>query len=250
MNNPARTAALNFYTTPPHGCSYLPPRQAVTLFADPGIPKTDAVYGLLSAHGFRRSGEHLYRPHCHGCRACVAVRLRVEGFQPSRHQRRSLELNADLNVRTQPARFDCEHFDLYQRYISGRHAGGGMDNPSPQQYMDFLTAEWCDTRFMEFRLGSRLLAVAVVDVMADALSAVYTFYDPDYQRRSLGKFAVLQEIAAARAEQRQWLYLGYWIANCRKMRYKVDYQPLEYFWNGGWTATRPRHAESAPSFED
>jgi arginine-tRNA-protein transferase len=142
-------------------------------------------------------------------------------------------------MRNVPAHLDAEHFDLYRRYIAGRHSGGGMDNPSAQQYMEFLTASWCETRFLEIRLRERLLAIAVIDVMGDALSAVYTFYDPDLPRRSLGKFAVLQEIAAARAEGRRWLYLGYWIEGCRKMRYKTDYQPLEYFFNGRWSSEAP-----------
>jgi arginine-tRNA-protein transferase len=167
------------------------------------------------------------------------VRLPVEAFEPTRNQRRTLRLNADLQLRSVPAHLDPEHFDLYRRYIAGRHPGGGMDNPSTQQYLEFLTASWCETRFLEIRLKDRLLAVAVIDVMGDALSAVYTFYDPGFPKRSLGKFAVLQEIAAAQAERRQWLYLGYWIDGCRKMCYKTDYQPLEYFFNGRWSATPP-----------
>jgi arginine-tRNA-protein transferase len=236
---PTRNVSLNFYTTPAHGCSYLPNRQAVTLFADPGIPKSDPVYGLLSAHGFRRSGEHLYRPHCHTCRACVPVRVPVAEFVPNRHQRRTWLRNTDLSVRPTPARFNTEHFDLYQRYLAGRHRGGGMDNPSPQQYLDFLTASWASTRFLEIRLGNRLLGVAVVDFLSDALSAVYTFYEPNEPARSLGKFSVLYEIEAAREAGLQWLYLGYWIEDSRKMRYKVDFQPLEYFWDGQWTRSRP-----------
>ncbi len=239
MNKPTRAASLNFYTTPPHACSYLPGRQAVTLFADPGIAKNDVVYGLLSAHGFRRSGEHLYRPHCQGCRACVPVRVPVAEFEPNRHQRRALKANGDLGVRVVPARYSDEHFALYQRYLSGRHSGGGMDNPTPQQYLEFLTASWSTTHFHEMRLEDRLVAVAVVDVMADAYSAVYTYYDPDYPARSLGKFAVLHEILAARAAGVKWLYMGYWIRDCRKMSYKVAFQPMEYFWSGKWTREPP-----------
>ena len=239
MNTAARATPLHFYTTPPHGCSYLPARQATTLFADPGMPKNDTVYALLSNHGFRRSGEHLYRPHCHACRACVAVRLAVQEFAPKRHQRRAWELNADLDIRVIPPDYHPEHFDLYRRYLAGRHAGGGMDDPTPQQYLEFLTSSWTATLFYEMYLDGRLVAVAVVDQLADALSAVYTFYDPELRDRSLGKFAILYEIDTARAQGLRWLYLGYWIAACRKMSYKVDFQPLEYFWEGRWSRRAP-----------
>lgn len=148
-------------------------------------------------------------------------------------------MNSDLDIRAVPADFYTEHFNLYRRYLAGRHPGGGMDNPNAQQYQDFLTASWARTLFYEMRLRDRLLAVAVADQMADALSAVYTFYDPAFQVRSLGKFAVLYEIEAARALGLRWLYLGYWISSCRKMRYKNEYQPLEYFWEGHWTRRTP-----------
>ena len=239
MNKPARVNTLNFYTTPPHACSYLDDRQAVTLFADPGIPKTADVYAFLSAHGFRRSGEHLYRPHCPHCQACVPVRLPVDDFVPRRHQQRALEINSDIDVRERPAGYDEEHFKLYRRYLEARHAGGGMDNPTPQQFKDFLTSRWAETVFFDMRLNSRLVGVAVVDRMRDALSAVYTYFDPKLANRSLGKFAVLCEIAQAKAEGKPWLYLGYWIRNCRKMRYKTDYQPLEYLWDGVWERSQP-----------
>ncbi|MGQ0658333.1 MAG: arginyltransferase [Chromatiales bacterium] len=239
MNRAATPTPLHFYTTPPHGCSYLPGRQAVTLFADPGMPKNDTVYALLSGHGFRRSGEHLYRPHCHACRACVAVRLSVQEFIPRRHQRRAWEMNADLEVLATPPAYRSEHFELYRQYLAGRHPGGGMDHPNPQQYLEFLTSSWTTTLFYEMRLRGRLVAVAVVDQLGDALSAVYTFYDPQLQERSLGKFAVLYEIETARTHGLRWLYLGYWIAACRKMNYKIDFQPLEYFWEGSWTRRAP-----------
>ncbi|HYY16343.1 MAG TPA: hypothetical protein VE965_06835 [Gammaproteobacteria bacterium] len=127
-----------------------------------------------------------------------------------------------------PPDFKHEYFQLYQKYLAARHPGGGMDNPTPQSFMEFLTASWADTIFYEFRLDRHLLAIAVVDRMEDALSAVYTFFDPDHSARSLGRFAILCEIEAARIAGLKWLYLGYWIKECRKMRYKSEYRPFEY----------------------
>jgi arginine-tRNA-protein transferase len=235
MTKPSRSINLAFYSTPPYACSYLPDRQAVTLFADPSIPKSKDVYAVLSSYGFRRSGEHLYRPRCPRCSACIPVRVPVADFRRNRTQRRTWRRNQDLTVTPRPARFVDEHFDLYCRYLRHRHAGGGMDCPSPESYMDFLTATWTETEFFEIRLGPRLVAVAVVDAMEDALSAVYTYYEPGLEARSLGRFAVLCEIEAARERVLRWLYLGYWIKRCRKMSYKNEYQPLEYYFDGHWT---------------
>lgn len=230
---------LGFYTTPPYPCSYLPGRVATTLFADPQAPKDQRVYGALSAHGFRRSGEHLYRPRCQACQACVPVRVPVADFKARRFQARTLAMNADIDVRVLAARYREEHFELYRRYLQWRHPGGGMDNPSPESFADFLLSSWAETLLLELRIGATLVGVGVVDRMEDALSAVYTFYDPEYARRSLGRYAVLREIAHARELGLDWLYLGYWIDECRKMRYKVEYQPLEYYRDGQWRREPP-----------
>jgi len=234
MTHSTRVSRLSFYATPPHACSYIEGRDAVTLFADPRFPKSNALYAALSERGFRRSGEHLYQPHCPECNACVPIRVPVAEFMPRRQQRRNWRQNRDLNVEIKRPVFESAHFELYRRYIAARHPGGGMDNPTPDNYMNFLTASWSDTRFIEFREQDRLLAVAVTDRMPNALSAVYTFFDPDSSHRSPGRYAILYQIELARQTGRDWLYLGYWIESCRKMSYKTEYQPLEYYRGGEW----------------
>ncbi|MGE0383558.1 MAG: arginyltransferase [Gammaproteobacteria bacterium] len=240
MTRPSRGPGLAFYATPRYACSYLAGRDAVTLFADPSIPKTPDLYATLSAYGFRRSGEHLYRPRCPQCSACIPVRVPVADFVPTRGQRRTWTRNLDLRVQVRPPVFDPAHFDLYRRYLHGRHAGGGMDNPTSDSFLEFLTATWSRTEFVEFRLDAKIVAVAVVDRLPNALSAVYTFFDPSLHARSLGRQAVLYQIDAARREGLPWLYLGYFIRDCRKMRYKDEYQPLEYYVDGHWTRHLPR----------
>lgn len=225
---------FNLYATPPHQCSYLPTLQAMTVFIDPHFPKDTSLYNTLSQHGFRRSGEHLYRPHCHNCEACIPVRLPVRLFKPRRSQRRIWKKNQDLTVSAVAKQFNGEHFDLYCRYLAARHPGAGMDKPTPESYLQFLTSSWSMTVFYEFRWQRQLLAIAVVDQFDKGLSAVYTFFDPDYPHRSLGVYAILWEIEQTQHLQLDWLYLGYWIKECQKMRYKIEYQPLEYYFNGRW----------------
>lgn len=235
MRSPPRTERrLAFYATPPHDCSYLPDRQAVTLFADPQFPKNERLHSVLARNGFRRSGPHLYRPHCPGCRACIPVRVAAAAFEPRRRQRRVWRRNQDLTVHPEPARFREEHFELYRRYLAARHRGGGMDHPTREHYVEFLTSLWVQTTFHEFRLGKQLLAVAVTDHLLDGWSAVYSFFEPELPERSLGVYAILWQIAAVRRAGLDWLYLGYLIDESPKMRYKREYQPQEHFVDGRW----------------
>ncbi|KFN44761.1 hypothetical protein N789_01750 [Arenimonas oryziterrae DSM 21050 = YC6267] len=225
---------IRVFQTAEHGCGYWPERLARDLVLDPSDPSLPALYPNALSLGFRRSGGHVYRPHCNACRACIAVRVPVREFRPSRSQRRCLQRNADLSVRVSPARRTGEIFDLYRRYVDTRHAGGGMDAPMPVDFDGFLACGWSPTEFVEFRLGEELLGVAVTDVLPDALSAVYTFYAPEVAERSLGTYAILMQIARAQREDRQHLYLGFWLDQHPKMHYKQGFRPLEYLDGRDW----------------
>ncbi len=227
---------LAFYASRPTPCSYLPGRETVNLFTDPAAPMNTAIYSRLADFGFRRSGAHVYRPRCPACQACVPVRVPVATFHPNRSQRRCQQRNADLSIHARPAGYDDEAFALYRRYIASRHAGGGMDDPQAEQYLAFLTSPWAETLFVEYRWQDTLLAVSVLDVLQQGLSAVYTFFDPAQSARSLGRLAVLWAIEECRRRGLGWLYLGYWIADCRKMQYKQEYRPLELLRGGHWQA--------------
>ncbi|MBF0255302.1 MAG: arginyltransferase [Gammaproteobacteria bacterium] len=236
---------LPLLRTPPHPCSYLPGQQAQTLFADPAFGFSDGLYQQLLEQGFRRSGEHIYRPQCPNCSACQSLRLPVAQWRPRRSQRRIWNrVAAALEVRALAPIFDPQHFDLYRRYIDQRHAEGDMANPSPQAYLQFLTSPWCTSRFVEFRLHQRLLAIAVTDYLSAGLSAVYSFYDPDQEHLSPGVISILWQIQEARRLGLPYLYLGYWIKNCRKMAYKTQYRPHQIFQQGRWRdQPESQHAE-------
>jgi arginyl-tRNA--protein-N-Asp/Glu arginylyltransferase len=227
---------LKVYTTYPHRCSYLAGEEATTLFIDPRQTVDQTLYSNLSLLGFRRSGNHIYRPHCSQCNSCIPARVVVPEFRPNRGQRRCLKRNNDLEVIPLDSIATDACYELYERYIASRHADGDMYPPDRDQYESFLNNPWGVTRYYGFYEGGRMLAVSVVDEMLDGLSAIYTFYDPDpdAEARSPGRYAVLWQIDRCRELDLPYVYLGYWIRNCHKMSYKVDYQPLEVMVNNQW----------------
>lgn len=227
-------AQLKFFATPPHDCSYLDGQKATTLFVDPAAEIDNTMYSALSALGFRRSGRHVYRPHCADCSACVPVRIPAEGFRPRRRQQRIWRRNEDLQVRIAEPSLTEENYELYARYIEARHGDGDMYPPSPEQFRSFLLCEWSETQFVEFRADGELIAVAVTDQVLDGLSAIYTFYDPAQAQRGLGVHCILWQLRRARETGRAYVYLGYWIKQCQKMSYKTDYRPLEMFVGERW----------------
>ncbi len=236
---------LRLFHTGEHACGYWPDRVARDLVLDPRDPRMPQLYPMALGWGFRRSGDIVYRPHCHGCRACVAVRVPVDTFVASRSQRRCLARNADIETRVLPAGRNEERFALYRRYLGTRHVGGGMEDHGETEFDQFLIGRWAEGRFLEMRLHGRLVAVAVTDIAEIGLSAVYTFYDPDLAARGLGTFAILQQIAWARRDHRAHLYLGYWIAGHAKMDYKRNFRPLEAFDGRAWRSM-PDAAPAAP----
>lgn len=239
-----RSDVVRLFQTLPHPCGYFGDRTAQNLVIDPSAPRLPQLYDLAVQRGFRRAGGHVYHPQCAGCRACVACRIPVTRFRPDRSQRRCLARNADLSLRVVAAGYSEEYFDLYQRYLRGRHRGGGMDDARPEDFSRFLYTSWSPTRFIEMRAGARLVAIAVTDFCASGLSAVYTFFDPAEVQRSLGTYAILSQVELARQQRLDHVYLGFWIAGHPKMDYKKRYRGLEVLDGGDWKpleALMPEH---------
>ena len=230
---------LQLYITAESPCSYFDDRMSSNLVPDPEISLNMPIYNQLIQHGFRRSGKHSYRPHCHscnpGCQRCVACRIPVKKFIASRSQQRCLNRNNDLKLSVVTAGFSTEYFKLYRQYLNSRHTDGSMTDPGEEDFKQFLYCDWSDTRFLELRLKGKLVAVAVTDFMSDGLSAVYSFFNPELDKRSLGTYCILKQVEYAKQKELDYVYLGYWIKDHAKMHYKSNFKPLQLYRDEQWT---------------
>ena len=224
---------MKFGITAPFTCSYLPEQdERLLIFMSDSVP-TITEYDFLIGAGFRRSGTQVYRPHCEACKACESIRLPVDIFTASKSQKRIMKRNQDLTIHISD-NDKPEYYPLYESYVNQRHADGSMYPATKEQYQGFVLSPWNNALFIEIYATNELIGVAVTDNLASSLSALYTFFKPDQQQRSLGNFAILQQIELAKSLNKPFLYLGYQIDTCQKMSYKQNFLPHERFFDDKW----------------
>jgi arginyl-tRNA--protein-N-Asp/Glu arginylyltransferase len=236
INSQQQNITLEFYSTPEHECPYLEQQKSKTLFLNPKLQPDERVYGWLVDKGFRRSGDHIYRPHCDNCKACISVRIESNQFFANKQQRRCFKKGKRFTTKVQPAKFDQQHYQLFKRYIESRHADGDMYPTSEKQYREFILCDWMNTQFLDFiePTSGQLIACCVFDQLESGLSAIYSFFDPNFSKFSPGRLSVLTLIELSKQLRLDYVYLGYWIKDCRKMSYKGEYRPIECFIEDRW----------------
>ena len=216
-------------------CPYLPGRMERKVITNLNVPDAALVHSQLSRGGFRRSHGFAYRPACRGCDACVPVRVVAQGYAPSKSLRRNARRNADLTVTPRPARATDEYYALFARYIQARHGDGEMREMRAADFRQMIEESPVPSAIAEMRDAAGVLRAAMLyDMTDDGASAVYTFFDPEAAARSLGTFAVHWLIEETRRRGGDYVYLGYWIADSRKMAYKSRFQPLQALRAGQW----------------
>ncbi len=231
---------IRFYLTAPSVCPYLPGQTERKVFAHLPVADGATVNDSLTLVGFRRSQNIAYRPACEACSACVSVRIPVSEFRASRSERKVLIKNSDLERYLVEAEATQEQFALLRRYLSTRHADGGMADMTWPDYIAMVEDTPVRTHMIEYRLSSidgepgELIGCALVDLLQDGLSLVYSFYDPDLSKRSLGSFIILDHIDQARLTGMTFVYLGYWVRGSEKMAYKARFTPMEGLAPAGW----------------
>lgn len=233
--------APQFYVTAPQPCPYLDGRMERKLFTALQGDFAETLNDTLSKQGFRRSQNVLYRPSCADCNACMSARIRVADFEPSRGQRRTLRRNTDLVRRANSPWATEDQFSLFRAYLDSRHAQGGMADMDIFEFAAMVEETPIRSRIVEYSIPplpgmsrGELTAVCLTDVLDDGLSMVYSFYDTDADRRSLGTYVILDHIEIAREAGLPYVYLGYWVPGSPKMGYKANFRALEIYKNGAW----------------
>jgi leucyl-tRNA---protein transferase len=225
----------SFFITAPLPCPYLDDKVERRMVTELSGVDAGGLHDTLSRVGFRRSHGLVYTPMCHECSACLAVRTVVDGFEPSTSQRRVLRLNKQVTAQEKPAQATTEQYELFSLYQDSRHNGGDMATMDFYDYQALVEETPVVTSLVEFHdEDGTMIGGCLVDIMADGLSAVYSFFDPQYQKNSLGTFMILWLIERAKELGLPYLYLGYWIGGSQKMAYKDKFLPLEYFAGDGW----------------
>lgn len=231
--------APQFYVTAPQPCPYLEDRVERKLFTALQGEHASHLNDTLSKQGFRRSQNVLYRPSCAECSACLSSRIRVADFVPTKSQRRVIKRNESLSRDALSPWATETQYELFRRYLSSRHADGGMADMDIFEFAAMIEETPVRSRVVEYstpakREESELIAVCLTDVLDDGLSMVYSFFDPDRDRDSLGTYVILDHIRIARESGLPYVYLGYWVPGSPKMDYKARYSALEVYQNGVW----------------
>lgn len=238
---------IRLFETVADDCPYLDNEQSASILVDPDHEITEHLFSLLSRSGFRRSGEMLYLPKCPRCQACVSVRIPVSAFLRSKSQKRIWRKNQDLRIEVAPVSYQKEHFQLYLRYQQARHPDSSMCDDDPQKYLNFIDSAFSNSRFICMYINDTLIGISVIDQFDGGLSAVYTFFDPDHSSRSLGIYAILYLQEMAKIRNIPYVYLGYWVANSKKMSYKKSFTPLQGYINKEWITLNDDTSSASPN---
>ena len=225
---------IQFYITKEYSCGYINSQNAQSIVATPYKNVNSKNFKSLISQGFRRSGQYVYKPNCKNCKACIPIRLLASNFKASRSQKRLKKYLNKLSVKLLPLNFNEEHYNLYVNYQNKRHRNNDKSEDDVADYNDFLINSNVNSKLVEFRLNNQLKIITIIDIIDDGISAVYSFYDCSDQKLSLGTTSIIWLLEFCKKENLSFLYLGYWIHESQKMKYKINFKPYELMIEGVW----------------
>jgi arginine-tRNA-protein transferase len=224
-----------FFTAGPVTCPYVAGRAERKLIVELSGAAAADFYDELSRAGFRRSQGFAYRPACPQCNSCVPVRIAVDDFTHSRSTRRVRNANRCLSGRLIAARATPEQYQLFTAYQRSRHRDSDMAAMGYSDYRAMVEDTPLRTVLAEFRdAAGTLVAASLLDRLDDGVSAVYSYYDPSFEKRSLGTWSILWLVEECRRQGLAYVYLGYWIDESPKMAYKARFPAIERLTADGW----------------
>jgi len=235
-----------FYVTAPQECPYLKNQIERKLFTALYGGNSEKLNNSLSKQGFRRSQNVLYRPSCSSCNACLSARIPASEFCPSKSQKRTINLNTDLTRLVKDPIASDEQYFLFTQYIRERHTDGGMSDMNADDFSAMIEETNVNTKIVEYYLTvkgeNKLISLSLIDILDDGISMVYSIFEPGIEKRSLGKFMILDHVQLAREHKLSYVYLGYWVKGSPKMDYKKEYKPLQVYKDNCWISANSQHS--------
>ncbi len=225
-------------------CPYLPGETARMPLKMPVTRITLAEADERLSDGYRRTGEFVYKTKCPACQACQPVRIDCPEFQFSRNQKRILGRNRNcLHMESGPLMADTRRVALFNKHRRLRGLAKRDTDIDLEEYVWGFVRSCFDSFEISYWRGQTLVAVAICDRGQHSISAVYTYYDPDLRRESLGTFSILKQIEFCQERQLRYLYLGYYVRQSPHMKYKERFLPQQRLIDGHWISFNSQNPE-------
>ena len=214
-------------------CPYITGKVEKRIATD--ISNNKNIYEELSINGFRRVENWMYRPVCDNCSACKSYRVDIQKFQITKSLKRVSRNFKNFSYKFAKNISNKEYFELFKKYQLERHSGGSMSNMDEDEFASMIETSPIRTSLLEFRdQYKNLVGVILIDIDEKNLSAVYSFFDPKFNKFGIGNYMILQCLSYGKVKKYKYLYLGYYIEELSSMSYKSRFRPGQILNNNEW----------------
>ena len=219
-------------------CSYIEGKLERRLCISIIQPNSNQIVSELTKKGFRRNYNHMYLPSCRDCNSCIPSRINIKKFVFSKSNKRNIKNNNDLML-IENKKYSENRYSLFRKYCEIRHEKGLMKKMTENEFINFFHKSINQTKIFDLIDPKGVLYGSILlDVLNDGYSAVYSFFNPNYKKRGLGKNIILQTINRLKKENSNFLYIGYWIKESENMKYKSSFNNVEYLTTGTWNSKK------------